>query len=191
MSLLQRILHEKRRLIVPLAVALVANLGAYLFIVRPLAASSAGAADRAAAARSTRRAAERELGAARALVSGKSRADDELDSFYHDALPADLAAARRMTYARLPALARQTSVRFEQRSFSVDSVEDAPQLGKLSIKMDLQGSYENIRQFIYQLEQAPEFVIIDDVQLAEAATQEPVSLAITLSTYFRVSADGF
>ena len=32
--------------------------------------------------------------------------------------------------------------------------------------MVLQGDYESLRQFIYELESAPEFVIIDDVTLA-------------------------
>ena len=34
--------------------------------------------------------------------------------------------------------------------------------------MVLQGDYESLRQFIYALESAPEFVIIDDVTLSRA-----------------------
>ena len=35
----------------------------------------------------------------------------------------------------------------------------------MTIRMVLQGDYENLRQFIFELESAPEFVIIDDVTL--------------------------
>jgi hypothetical protein len=43
-----------------------------------------------------------------------------------------------------------------------------------------------MRDFIYQLETAPEFVVIDNVQLAEGADRDG-SLVVTLdlSTYFR------
>jgi len=189
-SLLKRVLAEKRRIVVPLAIALAVNVLAYGLVVRPLAASSAGAASRSATALAQRQDAERELELARALVTGKSKADEELDAFYQDVLPASLGAARRMTYASLPALARETNMRFEQRTFAVEEVQDAPGLGHLSIKMELQGEYENFRAFIYQLESASDFVIIDDVQLAETGAEQSLTLAITLSAYFRVGPDG-
>jgi Tfp pilus assembly protein PilO len=189
-SLLKRVITEKRRVVVPLAIALGVNMLAYALVVQPLAASSEGAANRSNTALAQRRNAERELDLARALVTGKSKADEELDAFYQDVLPTSLGAARRMTYASLPALARETNMRFEQRTFAVEEVQDAPGLGHLSIQMELQGAYENFRDFIYQLESAPEFVIIDDVQLAETGTDQSLTLAITLSAYFRVGPDG-
>ena len=51
--------------------------------------------------------------------------------------------------------------------------------------MVLSGDYESIRDFIYELESAPEFVIIDDVTLAESDEAEQ-TLTIDLSTYFRL-----
>src|SRR5712692_5252716 len=79
-------------------------MAAYALVVRPRGIKSAGAADRAAAAV---RAAELELATARSLVEGKGRADEELNAFYQNVLPVDLSAARRMTYASLPARATQ------------------------------------------------------------------------------------
>jgi hypothetical protein len=49
----------------------------------------------------------------------------------------------------------------------------------------LQGDYESIRAFIYELEQAPQFVVIDQVTLLEAEEGEPVTLTVTLSTFYR------
>ena len=131
MTLLRRIIVEKRSIILPLAIALVANVLVYALVVYPLEKKSAGAADRSAAATDALRAAERDLAAARALVSGKSRADEALTTFYGKVLPADLSAARRMTYARLPALARRANVRYERGQFEVEKVPSNARLGRL------------------------------------------------------------
>lgn len=190
MSLVRRIAREKRRLIVPLAVALIANLLAYLLVVRPLGVRSASAADRAAAAAAARRQAEQNERAARALVTGKARADEELATFYGQVLPPDLATARRQTYARLPALAREDNVSYAQRSSDVDQDEKHERFGRLRTRMVLEGDYEGLRQFIYDLETTPEFIIIDDVTLTQAEPGRPLTLTIELSTYYRRGADG-
>jgi hypothetical protein len=189
-ELLRRVFAENRSLVLTLVVALVANIAVYALVVRPRGVKAAGAADRAAAAAGAVRAAELELAAARALVEGKRRADEELNAFYQRVLPADLSAARRMTYASLPALARKTNVRYEQRRSSVEEPNDEARLGRLAIRMVLQGEYESLRNFIFQLESAAEFVIIDDVTLTESNTNEPETLTIDLSTYFRLRPNG-
>jgi hypothetical protein len=58
------------------------------------------------------------------------------------------------------------------------------------IRMVLQCQYESFRDFIFQLESAPEFVIIDDVTLSESNANEPLTLTIELSTYFRLRPNG-
>ena len=93
-------------------IALAANVFAYVLVVRPLEVKSAGAADRARQSAAALAAAEKDLAAARALVGGKSDADQELSAFYQKVLPADLTTARRLTYASLPELARKTGVRY-------------------------------------------------------------------------------
>jgi hypothetical protein len=54
----------------------------------------------------------------------------------------------------------------------------------MKIRMVLQGDYRNIRQFIYELESAPEFVIIDGVTITERAAGDPQTLTLNMSTYF-------
>ncbi len=189
-ELLRRVLAEHRSLVLTLVVALVGNIAVYALVVRPRGVRSAGAADRAAAAAGAVKAAEMELATARALVEGKRRADEELNAFYQRVLPVDLSAARRMTYANLPALARKTNVRYEQRRSSVEEPKDEARLGRLAIRMVLQGEYGSLRNFIFQLESAPEFVIIDDVTLTESSTNEPETLTIDMSTYFRLRPNG-
>ena len=184
--LVERVIREKRGVVVPLLVALAVNLLAYVIVIRPLGRKSAGAADRAVAAANALRAAEQDVSLARALVSGKAEADQELSAFYQRVLPQDQTAARRMTYASLPALARKTGVHYEARTTAIDDDEPEARLGHMTIRMILQGEYRNIRRFIYELESAPEFVIIDDLTLAESGADEPQTLTINLSTYYRL-----
>lgn len=189
-ALINRIVAEHRTLVVALAAVLVVNLAAYALVVRPLGARSAGAADRAAAAAAALAAAERELATAQALVEGKARADQELSAFYEKVLPSDLAAARRLTYSSLPALARRTNVKYEERRTDVEDPEKDSRLGHLRIRMMLQSDYEDFRNFIYQLESAPEFVILDDVTLTETDGSGPLTITLNLSTYFLLKPNG-
>lgn len=189
-TLLSRIVTEKRAIVWPLGIALVVNLFAYFLVVRPLGKRSAGASDRAAAAVIAKAAATRELDLARRLAAGKSEADEELRTFYQKVLPSDLNAARRMTYASLPALARKSGVRYDTRSTVIKPTTAASRLGHMEIDMRLRGDYSGLRAFVYELERAPEFVIIDDVSLTEASQDEALSLAIRLSTYYRLDANG-
>jgi hypothetical protein len=188
--LLRRIVQENRAAVTTLVVVLVANLLVLVLVVRPLRAKTLGASDRATAAAAGLRAAQTELDQADALVKGKARADEELDAFYRKVLPSDLTAARRMTYASLPALARKSGVRYAARTTEVETVDRDRRLQKMTIRMVLQGQYDNLRQFIYALESAPDFVIIDDVTLSEGSGNEPLSLTVDLSTFYRLAANG-
>ena len=94
---------------------------------------SAGAEDRAAAATQALQAAERDLAGARNLVAGKTRAEQELSTFYDKVLPADLPSARRLTYATLPSLARKSNVKFIDRRSDVEPIKKDSQLGILKI----------------------------------------------------------
>jgi Tfp pilus assembly protein PilO len=190
MTLFSRVFREKRSVILPLLVGLLVNALVYLFVVQPLAARSANVADRAMAASNAARVAEREQVIARDLVSGKARADEELNAFYQKVLPADLTAARRMTYSSLPALARRTNVRYDTRRFDTPEPDKDDRLARLQIRMVVQGEYENLRRFIFELESAPEFVIIDDVTLTEGAEGDALTLRLDLSTYYSVRPNG-
>jgi hypothetical protein len=190
--LTRRIFSEKRHFIAPLAIAIVANVLLYALVVYPLAMRSAGASDRAAAAAQQRLAAERELQVARGLISGKAQAEEELDAFYKKVLPGNVAAARSLTYVPVVEIARRNDVDYVSRAYEDPEElhpEDSRRLGvslkRLTTRVVLQGDYESIRSFIYELEQAPQFVVIDQVTLLEAEEGNPVTLTVTLSTFYR------
>ena len=188
MTLARRIFTEKRALILPVAVAAVLNAAAYVLVVRPLELRSVNGAERAAAAKVALLAAERDQAAARALVTGTSRAGEELTTFYDKVLPADYSSARRLTYLSLYHLARKMNVTFLDRKIDVEPPKKDARVARAKITVDLQGSYQTLRQFIYELESAPEFVIIDDVTLSQNDATKPLTLSLELSSYYRLDA---
>jgi hypothetical protein len=190
MSLWKRILREKRALVIPLALGVIANLAVYALVVYPLSVKSAGAADRAAAATQALQTAERDHAAARDLVTGKSRAEEALATFYDKVLPADQPSALRLTYATVPSLARKTNVKFVGRHFDVPPRTKESRLGILKVSTQWQCDYESFRQFVYELESSPAFVLIDDVAIAGTDQTKPLTLTITLTTYYRLGANG-
>jgi hypothetical protein len=191
MTLARRILVEKRGILIPLAIALLINVGVYALVVYPLGVKSASAAERAAAAAVARQAAERDMAAATALVAGKARADQELATFYQKVLPSDPDEARRITYARLPALARKANMKFTERRAETDmQIQKDSQLGRVHTRMVLEGDYRSVRQFLYELETTPEFIIVDDVALAQSELNRPLQLTLEVSTYYKQARSG-
>jgi Tfp pilus assembly protein PilO len=190
-SFWKRVFLEKRAPIVALSAGIVLNVAAYALIVYPRGVKSAGAAERASVAVASLQAAQRDFAAAKALVTGKTRAEEELSTFYDKVLPADESQARRQTYTALPHLARRANVRFAERRTDLDpATPKNSRVGRLQIRMVLSGEWESIRQFIYDVESASEFVIIDDVILAQNDPGKPLTLTLELSTYFRLGAHG-
>jgi Tfp pilus assembly protein PilO len=186
LPLLQRAVAEHRRLVIGLGVALAANLLVYGLVVYPLAARVANIEQRNQAAAQALAQARTEHAQANGTLTGKAQAAAELATFYRDVLPQDLAGARRLTYLRLARLARESNLQYERSQYA-PKVEDGSTLTRLQIQMVLSGTYAEMRGFIYQLETAPEFVVIDNIQLAEGGDGDG-SLVVTLdlSTYFRV-----
>ncbi len=184
-AFVRHVLAERRRVVLPLSALLVINVVVYAAVVYPLAQRVANVAERDKTAEQTLAAARRDYEAARGTLTGKQRASTELATFYRDVLPLDLAGARRLTHLRLAQLARESNLKFERSTFEPMEERDSS-LTRVRIDMVLRGTYEAMRAFIYQLETAPEFVVIDDVGLAEGSDSGGVLvLTLQLSTYFR------
>jgi Tfp pilus assembly protein PilO len=181
----RRVLAEHRRVVVPLAIALLVNVLVYVLFVYPLAQRVANVEQRNQAAGRSLTAAQAEFAQANGTLTGKDRASTELATFYKDVLPTDLSAARRLTQLRLRQLARQSDLRFTRDRYEELEVRDST-LRRLSITMVLTGSYEDMRTFIYQLETSEEFVIIDNVELAGSSESTGAQVVtLEMSTYFR------
>jgi Tfp pilus assembly protein PilO len=184
--LVRRIFGEHRRVLLPLLIALAANVVLYAAAVYPLSQRVANIEERNRAAEQQLAAARREHGQALGTMTGKDRAGKELETFYTRVLPANVTEARRLTYLRLAQLAGQTGLRLERQTVKEMADRRVETLRALQIDMELTGSYPAMRAFIYQLETAPEFVVIDNVQLSEGADGNgQLRVAMQVSTYFR------
>lgn len=189
---LKRIVNEKRRLVVPLLAALALNLVLYVLVVYPLGVRVRSMEQREQAAAQELLAAEREDAAARAVLQGRDRTSSALKSFYTDVLPDSFVDARDVAYLRLDKIAHQHNVRIRRQNAATEKEKDRKgSLSRLRITMQLEGEYDDIRRFIYDLESGSDFVVIDTVSLAQDATPgASLSLALGLSTYYLADPHG-
>jgi hypothetical protein len=186
MSLYARVAADKRALLITLALGIIANVLLYVVVVFPLGRQVASAETEAKLQREQLHAARQDYNAARATVTGKQQADAALQKFYTDVLPADSSIARKLTFTRLSQLARKANVQLESGQNAVKPQKDST-LAKLTTTYTLTGDYRNVRQFIYSLETAPEFIVLENVALTAPGEQQTRGLSVKLdiATYFR------
>ena len=186
----RRVLTEKRGLIVPILVALLVNVGLYLLVVYPLSKKVAGGQQQSEAAIAALNAARRDFAAARATVAGKGQADQELEKFYTDVLPPDVSGARRITFFRIDQLAQQCGLRVERQTSDPKSQRDS-NLVKFTYRASLSGEYRNIRRFVHELETAPEFLVLENLQLRQSDIENRgLNVDVEIATYYRAGANG-
>jgi Tfp pilus assembly protein PilO len=87
-------------------------------------------------------------------------------------------------------MAENANLTYQRGSVREEQDEDS-RLARLRLTMVLAGSYSDVRRFIYQLETAPEFVVIEHVALAQGQERSsPLVLNLEVSTYYRTGGDG-
>lgn len=185
---LQRVMAEKRHLIIPLVLAIIANVLLYALVVFPLGRQVRSAEDDAHVQRDLLHRARLDYQSAKATVSGKQQADVALQTFYKDVLPADQGIARRLTYTRLAQLAKEANVQLEHGTNEVKP-EKGSDLSKLTTSYTLTGDYRDVRRFIYSLETAPEFIVLENISLTSATGEQAqarsLAMNLEIATYFR------
>ena len=186
-----RILKEKRALVWPLVLALLANIALFALVVYPLSRKVADGQREADASAAALGQARRSHAAARATVAGKGQADEELQRFYGDVLPPDLSAARRITYLPISQLAEESNLRVERRISDWTPIRESS-LARFTQTTILTGQYSDIRRFIYALETRPEFVVVENLDLSQNENEASRGITVTLqiATYFRTGDDG-
>jgi Tfp pilus assembly protein PilO len=190
MTPVRRIMAEHQTFIWALALGLVANILVFVLIVYPLAQRVAGGEATAAESAAALRAARAAHADARATIEGKSRADAELQRFYDDILPSSMSAARGMTYLMTNQLASRVGLRQRSRQFSDAPVRDSS-LGKLTMTLSLAGEYSQIRRFVHDLEMAPDFLVLEHVELSQSEGQgRGIDVTVQIATYYRMRSHG-
>ena len=191
MTVFKRVMSEKRRLIWPLALVLLANAVVFAIVVYPLSQKVAFGRQEADAANVALVNARRDYANARATVTGKAQADTELQKFYGEVLPPDLSGARRITFLPIEQLAQEANLRVGPRHSEYSPIRESG-LSKFTQTAVLTGEYRDIRQFIHRLETRPEFIVIENVGLSqnENETSGGITVTLQIATYFRTGADG-
>ncbi len=187
--ILRRILREHRAWIWPLAVLLAVNVVAVAAGVLPMSRSVRSADVRAKAAAADAAAAATELAAATTARDGRDTATRELAVFYRDVLPADVAGARRLLQLRVAQLARAHDVTFARSVATPEHIKGSD-LDRLHASVELVGRYRDVRDFLYALETADDFVVVDSIVLAEGEDiSAPLDLTLVVSTYYKAAPD--
>jgi hypothetical protein len=184
-GLVRRVVQEHRRTVYLLATVFVANLLLYAFVVYPLSQRVANVEQSTVAAERALASARAEHTRASGTLTGKDRASKELTTFYSMVLAQDLAGARRLTYGRMARLAQQSHLNYQRGKYE-PVAERGSSLTRFKATMELEGNWADIRTFIHAIETAPEFIVIDNVELSEASNGSgALRVALELSTYFR------
>jgi Tfp pilus assembly protein PilO len=190
MTSMRRILSDYRTTAIVLGVLAILTVGGYALFLYPLKARVAETERRAIAASAALRAAAQQELAVRRLVTGKQQASSDLDRFYGEVLPANRAAARRITYVQMAELADECNLDLARRTAEVDEQQDG-QLARMTVTMTLRGEYGDIRRFIHRVEASPSFVVVSGLELAQRDTSDNLlEVAIQLATYYRVADAG-
>jgi len=185
MSLTTRIFRERRRVIVPLLVFLLANAAglAYVFWLQQSMDAARASRDGALAsltlARKNKKDAEGQRGS-------KEQADVELRKFYSDVLPKNLPGALNVLNFWLNKVATTAHVSYHAGSYNHEQVRDS-RLTKVKGEITLAGDYANVRQFLYELETSQEFIVIEKVELSQpnaAQANAKLEVALTVATYY-------
>jgi hypothetical protein len=188
MSLWRRIFQERRAVVLPLAIALVANVAILVLAVLPLTRNVANMEEQAVnAALALAQARHLEKSAKDALAS-RARATTELQKFYAEILPTDNQSAFRIIRSWLPQAAQGAGLRYTGGGADLDEIRDS-RLTRASVKIGLEGTYANIRRFLYTVETAEEFVIIERVELQQTADSPAnasgkLLVILSVATYF-------
>lgn len=186
---LSRVAGDYRAWIVTLVVALAANVVALTLFVLPLSKSADATGARATRAAENLETARADLKAAEQTRDGSAQAARDLDRFYKEILPADVGAARRLTHLKLSQMARERNVTFQRSAASPEELRDSS-LERLRVSYALAGDYDDIRALIYDIETAPDFLVIENVFLSEGDDEQaPLTLTLELSTYYRAASN--
>ena len=187
MSVWRRIYVERRRVVLPLLLVLVVNLAVLALAVLPLSRSVVAGEDDRVQATVELANAQRLERQARDAAASRTRAEQELAKFHSEILPRDFPAARRSASRWVQDAARDAGLEFSNARFDWEEVRDS-RLSRAYGTFTLSGRYADVRRFLYALETAEEFLVLDKVGLAQSENAggggATLVLTLSLSTYF-------
>jgi hypothetical protein len=185
MSLAGRIFSERRRVIVPVLVFLLANAAGlgYVFWLQQSMDAARASRDQALYNLTLARKNEKD---AEGQKTSRDLAEVELRRFYGDVLPKSLASAINVLNFWLGKVAVTSHVSYHAGSYDHAPVRDS-RLTKVTGSITLSGVYADVRRFLYELETSQEFIVIEKVELSQpnsAQGNAQLEVALSVATYF-------
>ena len=191
MSMWRRMYDERRKVMLPLVAFLIASVAIFALAVVPLRHSVTS--DEAEAQDATLRLAHARLDNKNATNARarKEEADQELKKFYAEVLPGDQAKSVNLVLFWVNQAAKEARVQLESGQTDAAALHDST-LARVACHFTLRGDYQDIRRFLYKLETAQQFVIIEKVELAQQGTtlanqSGALEVGLDVATYFRGS----
>jgi len=185
-SIWRRVLTERRRVVLPLAVLVIANVAVLVLGVLPLQRIVANRQQEAIEALAKLGEAKRLDFLARNAHANTEQAEAGIKTFYADVLPQGFDDAVQMTNFWLYEIATRAGVQFEQGNYAPER-EDESVLERMTAQGTLTGDYDGVRRFLHAVENAEAFIIVDRVELAQPNDQSEgrLELQLDVSTYYR------
>lgn len=177
-------LQSRMPMLLLLATALLlGNALFYGMVLRPRLASVRTADSTTLALEASVRDADGRLAALRARSEEMTRARDALQAFFTDTLSTKEArlvkVQRELSRIASDFAVTATQLRFEQEPVT------GTDLVRLAVELPLVGGYNNLRQFLRQVEASSEFLVVDSVQLQEGEQGGAMlNLRVRISTYY-------
>ena len=186
-QLARRIFDERKAILLPLVVVVVANVAVLVLGILPLRTAVAMAESDATQATLQLGEARRQQRDAEQARASREGADNGLRRFYNEVLPRDLTTAQKTLNLWVTEAARDAGLEFQGSQFDWGEVRDSA-LSRAFSRITLQGSYSSIRRFLHAVETAEEFVVVESVELVQQADQGAASgaleVSLVVSTYF-------
>ena len=188
MSLWRRILVERRSVLLPLAAFLAVNVVVLVAVVLPLRESVAGMADERNRAYAALGAAKQAQADAERAAMSKRQASEGLQKFYDTILATDVASAVNAVRFWPAKTAQALGLQYSNIETSQPTEIRDSRLVKVTSTFSLRGDYANIRKFVYAVEAAEEFLVIDKLKLAQPTAQQASTPALgfelSITTYY-------
>jgi Tfp pilus assembly protein PilO len=189
MNLWQRIYTERRSTILAVGGFLIANIAVLILAVLPLRQSVSDNETAANEARAKLAQAQLKNRQQKDTRVRRDQAQLELGKFYSTVLPKNYNTAVSLLNFQVRQAATDAGLVIADTS-TTPMDERESKLTKISEHITLAGNYQNIRKFLYAVETAQEFVVVEKVELVEKASDlanpgpNSLSVGLDISTYY-------
>lgn len=176
--------REGLRVLLVLAVLLLANLGFWWIVVRPLEVRIAEKQQQKQSANRTEQASLRKLEQIRAVHEHVMQTKEDVRRFFDEML--SVRAERFVPFqTALHEVGKEFKVSPQRAAITHQELEQEG-IEVFAFTFPLNGGYENLREFLAKLEQLDQFIIVREISLRSAAKEggRNLQLDIAVETYF-------